>query len=342
MRLPLFRLPSFSSRFSSAALVAAVAALASAGTLFAQVKFTQTENAVHVEIDGQPYTDFIFRGGDAMKPYLYPLRSATGKLVTRHFPMEKVEGEPTDHPHQRGLWFAHEKVNGFDFWNNEATYKTANRGRILLDKVEEATGGDESGTLKVLLNWFDTQDKKLVEESRVMVFHKSPTLRILDFDITLKAVEKVTFGDAKDGAFGIRIAPVLQETSAGARSGDTMPQHTGTITNAEGLQHEKEVWGKPSDWADYSGEIDGEKVGIAILDHPSNTRRARWHVRGYGLFAANPFGLQVFTKDKSQDGSMTLDAGQTARFRYRVIIHPGDAKSADIAKLWTDYLGEVK
>ena len=47
-----------------------------------------------VEIDGKPFTDFVLRGGEAMKPYLHPLRSATGKIVTRHFPMETVKGSP--------------------------------------------------------------------------------------------------------------------------------------------------------------------------------------------------------------------------------------------------------
>src|SRR5213592_2398081 len=82
----------------------------------AQVKITSQADLVRIGIDGKPFTDFILRGGEAMKPYLYPLRSASGKILTRHFPMETVEGEPKDHPHQRGLWFAHERVNGFDFW----------------------------------------------------------------------------------------------------------------------------------------------------------------------------------------------------------------------------------
>jgi hypothetical protein len=337
-----FFLPGVSFGKTPLALLAALSFLLGAGRLAAQVTITEGADAVRVEIDGQPFTDFVFKGGDAMKPYLYPLRSATGKIVTRHFPMEVVEGEPTDHPHQRGLWFGHEKVNGVDFWNNEATYKTANRGRIVLEKVEEAKGGADAGTLKVRLGWLDPQGKKLLEESREMIFRKEPKLRIIDFDITLKPVEKVTFGDAKDGAFGIRLAAVLQETAAGGHGGDNGLPHTGKITNAEGLEHEKAVWGKTSDWADYSGEIDGEKVGVAILDHPANTRRARWHVRGYGLFAANPFGLSVFTKDKTQDGSLTVEAGQTARFRYRVIIHPGDAQSAGIARQWDDYVKDVK
>jgi len=88
---------------------------------------------------------------------------------------------------------------------------------------------------------------------------------------------------------------------------------------------------------DYSGKVDGETVGVAILDHPSNSKRARWHVRGYGLFAANPFGFGTFTGDKTQDGSVTLEPGQTLHFRYRLVLHDGDAQSANIAKLWEEF-----
>src|SRR6266478_5898736 len=107
----------------------------------AQVKVVSEADRFRVEIDGKPFTDFVLRGGEALKPYLYPLRSATGKIITRHIPTELAEGEPKDHPHQRGLWFAHERVNGSDFWNNEANYKSANRGRIIIANIEETEGG---------------------------------------------------------------------------------------------------------------------------------------------------------------------------------------------------------
>src|SRR4029077_6081230 len=112
----------------------------------AQVKVVSEADRVRVEVDGKPFTDFVLRGGEAMKPYLHPLRSASGKIVTRHFPMEMVEGEPKDHPHQRGLWFAHERVNGFDFWNNEANYKSTNRGRITVEKISEIKSGADAGS----------------------------------------------------------------------------------------------------------------------------------------------------------------------------------------------------
>jgi hypothetical protein len=101
---------------------------------------------------------------------------------------------------------------------------------------------------------------------------------------------------------------------------------------------EKQLWGKPSNWCDYSGEVNGEKVGIAILDHPDNPRHpVRWHARAYGLFAANPFGLSVFTGDKSQNGATVIEAGQSLRYRYRVIVHEGDVQSANIAGFWEKY-----
>ena len=292
----------------------------------AAVKITPGEGKVAVEIDGKPFTDFYISGADVTKPYLHPLRAASGTYVTRMWPMENVGNEPTDHKHQRGLWFAHAMVNDLDFWNNEASYTTPKRGKITLAKLGAIHNGDR-GSLAATFDWTDLKGIKLLAESRTMIFYSDPTLRTIDFDITLTAITKMTFHDEKDGVFGLRIHPNLQKE-----------KHSNKIVNAEGLETEKQAWGKPSNWVDYYGEVGGEKLGIAIFDHPQNPRHpVRWHVRGYGLFAANPFGLAAFTGDKSQDGAMTLEPGQSLRFRYRVVIHSGDVKSAGVAALWEKY-----
>jgi hypothetical protein len=84
---------------------------------------------------------------------------------------------------------------------------------------------------------------------------------------------------------------------------------------------------------DYFGQVDGQTVGVAIFDNPANPRHPTyWHSRAYGLFAANPFGARDFTGDKSQDGRMTVEPGKTVCFRYRVVIHPGDFRDANIAE----------
>lgn len=304
----------------------ALAALPASG----QVQITPGAQKIGVQIDGKPFTEFYVAGADVTKPYLHPLRAASGTYVTRMWPMENVAEEANDqkdHPHQRGVWFAHSSVNGLDFWNNEASYTTPNRGKIVLKPPVVVRSGLDDGAIAATFEWQDLKGTPILREDRIMTFYRDPALRTIDFDITLTAIQKATFGDAKDGTFGIRLRPVLQEDTG-----------TGHIVNADGLATEKDVWSKPSNWCDDSGDVHGEKLGIAILDHPANPRHpVRWHVRAYGLFAANPFGLAAFTGDKSQDGAMTIDPGRSLRFRYRVIVHPGDAKSADIAGMWTKF-----
>jgi len=300
----------------------------------AQVKLTQGPDRIEVQIDGQPFTT-LFMGSDVTKPYLHPLRSASGKVVTRYYPMENREGERRDHPHQRGLWFSHGDVNGYDFWANEVSQKGPNKGRIVLDKVISLRSGRRQGSLEVSFNWLDPAGKPILNERRTMVFHADPRLRVVDFDIVLTALEKVKFGDTKEGTFALRLAPSLEEPVRGAPE---TPRRTGKMVNAEGLEGERQVWGKRSAWVDYFGEVEGEKLGVAIFDHPSNPKHPTfWHSRSYGLFAANIFGEHDFMADKSRDGSLTLEPGGKLRFRYRVVIHPGDCQSAGIAEMYKKY-----
>jgi hypothetical protein len=305
----------------------------------AQVKISAQGGKVPVEINGKPFTTFYISGeafnATVTKPYLWPLRARSGTSITRSWPMEKVaeeESEKKDHQHQRGLWFAHDHVNKLDFWNNEWSYfadqHRKNLGRINLKKLDGVTSGRDSGSIAATFEWTDMEgNNPILTEKRVMTFYPDTNSRVFDVDITLVALQAVTFGDGKDGAFGIRLRPLLQEDKGNAH-----------IANADGMVGEKALWGKPSNWCDYSGVIGEEKVGVTILDHPENPRHpVRWHARAYGLFAANPWGLSVFTNDKTMDGAMQLETGKSIRYRYRVIIHPGDVRDADIAAQWARY-----
>jgi hypothetical protein len=175
----------------------------------------------------------------------------------------------------------------------------------------------------------------VLNEDRKMIFHSGGPDRVIDFDFTLTAKTNVTFGDAKDGVFGIRLASGLEEP--GPKS-IPEPKRTGLMINAQGCQKEAECWGKRSEWMDYSGTVEGQQLGIAIFDTPGNSGfPTYWHARGYGLFANNIFGRSDFTNKKEPDGSVTLKPGEQLHFRYRVVIHPGDAASAHIADLYKDY-----
>ncbi|MCU1235068.1 MAG: hypothetical protein JWP63_3035 [Candidatus Solibacter sp.] len=306
--------------------------------LCAQVKITaQGKEKISVEIDGKPFTDFYI-GPETVKPYLHPLRAADGTVVTRGFPMvSDVPGELHTDLHHRGLWFALGNVNGYDFWANEESEKGTGegKGRIVLERVEKLAPGKKSGMIQASFAWKNPAGQTLLIESRKMTFYSDARLRMIDFDITLSPQQDVTFGDTKDGMFSIRLAAPLEE----AQPKDIAePKRTGKLVNASNKSGEKNVWGKRSPWVDDSGQIDGKTVGVAILDHPGNPRTPTyWHARAYGLIGANIFGVHDFEADKTRDGSLTIRPGQPLRFRYRVVVHAGDANSAGIGDIFTDY-----
>lgn len=293
--------------------------------LLADVKLTRQSDRIEVSIDGKPFTTFYF-GPETNKPYLHPLRTAEGTLVSRSYPMETVEGETKDHPHHQGVWFTHGDVNGLDFWANAKL--SPKHGKVVLDRIVRAQNGGKSGVIEADFRWVDPNGKALLAESRKMTFYSDPANRTIDFDITLRALEQpVKFGDTKEGTFAVRISDKLTEKSRG-----------GTMLSSTGGKGMKEVWGKPSPWVDYSGTLDGKEVGIAIFDHPENPRHpTHWHARDYGLFAANIFGDHDFYSDKTRDGSLTLEPGKTLRFRYRVMVHPGVTDPAAIGDQYTKY-----
>lgn len=302
----------------------------------AQVKITKAADRISVEIGGKPYSAF-FIGPETQKPYLHPLRAASGTIVTRRYPMEMLEGETRDHPHHRGLWFSHGDVNGIDFWGNEPG-QSQKAGRIVLKKVTGVESGKKSGQIRATFEWIDLAGRPVLSEARTMTFYADPVVRTIDVDIELTAIEKARFGDTKEGTFAIRLAAGLEEPG---KDQPALPRRTGKMVNAEGAVGEKNVWGKRSAWVDHYGEVDGEKLGVAIFDHPLNPRHPTWwHSRAYGLFAANIFGLHDFEADKTKDGSLTLAPGEKLRFRYRVIVHPGDAASAGLAARYAEYAGK--
>jgi len=300
--------------------------------LGAQVRLIQGTDKISVEVDGKPFTEFFY-GSAAPKPYLHPLRTASGVIVTRHFPMAKVEGETTDHPHHRGLWFTHGDVNGIDFWANEPPGNRTNLGRVVISTILDV----KNGTITALFDWIGPSQNKMLTESRLMTFYSDPRLRTIDLDITLTAVEKVKFGDTKEGTFAIRVASGLEVPG---RNVPTSPPRTGKMVDSEGRESEANVWGKRAPWVDVYGEVEGQKVGIAIMDHPANPHYPTfWHCRAYGLCAANLFGARDFMNDKTQDASITLQPGEKMRLRYRVVIHPDDPKTAGIAALYKEFAG---
>src|SRR5688572_21729668 len=173
----------------------------------AQVTLTKGPEQIAVEIDGKPFTVFYIGDADLNRPYLHPLRSASGKIVNRSFPAGQLPGETTDHPHHAGLFYGHGDVNGYNYWAIENVPKPLDSpmGRIVLDRLVSVKSGRDSGSVDVVFKWLKPDGKPLLTETRKMIFRADPELRIIDFDFDLAAIDKVVFRDTKEGTFAMRM-----------------------------------------------------------------------------------------------------------------------------------------
>lgn len=323
-------------------LAAASAMILIGGTLLwgqEPVKLTRTGDRIAVEIGGTPFTTYSF-GPESPKPYLYPLRSAQGTIVTRGWPMIKdAPGDDHDHPHQRSMYFAHGDINGIDFWaekNLTKAEQTVNgiyypsrdlpKGRTVIRRIEEMHGGSRAGVVEATFDLVKPGGEAMGEEIQAYTFSGDKNGRIIDCAFTLRANHgPLKLADTKEGTFAIRVVREL----------DSPPGH---MVNSKGAVGEKGIWGKRANWVDYYGNVDGEEVGIAIFDNPHNLRHpTTWMARGYGLFAVNPFGLREFYHNPKLDGSYTIPAGGSLTLQYRVLIHHGDFRKAGVAEAWKRY-----
>jgi hypothetical protein len=289
------------------------------------VQITTDEHGATIKINGELFTHYLIDAGP--KPYCWPVIGPTGSEVTRDYPMKDVEGEKHDHPHQRSWWFTHGNVNGIDFWA-----ETDKSGHIVHREFLEIKGGSDAGVLSTRNDWIGPDGKKVCEDVRTLRVHNVEGARLVDFDITVKATEgPVKFGDTKEGMMGMRVATSMDVNSKmGGRIVNSRGQ-TGRVTDSGNVVND--AWGKPAEWVDYSGPVGGETLGITIMNHPTSFRfPTYWHVREYGLFAANPFGLHDFSGDNTRDGSHTIPRGESITFRYRIYIHKGDAEQAHVAE----------
>ena len=273
-----------------------------------ELTLKQTDSGYEIRIGDKMFAGYISNYEGV--PIVYPIVGPTGKNMTRDYPIKNgYEGIKADHPHHRSFWFSHGNVNSFDFWSVKE--------KIVHKRFVKTECDGKTALIVTENDWIGDNNQIVCRDVRTLRFAATENMRIIDFDITITAgLEKVVFGDTKEGTFGIRVPEVIAvETQKGGR-----------FVNADGKSGERDAWGKRSAWVDYNGILDGDKVGIAILNHPSSFRYPTyWHVRDYGLFAANPFGVHDFERlQDDKAGEYLLPKGESITFRYRILFHKGD------------------
>ena len=262
---------------------------------------------------------YLFAPGQS-RPFMKPANAPGGAPLT----IARPDGS---HPHHRFLWFCHGQVipegidlNGrkhVDFW-----MESPGSGRIVCTEVGAPKLDKHQGSVVTKNEWRTAEGVKILDEARTIHLIDLGDARLLVFAIDLHAsVAPVTFGDTKEGSFGVRVNEIIREGGGNGR-----------IVSAADKTGEKDTWGHKAAWCDYSGVIDGKAVGVAIFDHPQNAHPACWHVRAYGLMAANPFGRKgAFPGQKDNPNLVKLAKGEHLNLRYGVLLHTGDAKDGNVA-----------
>ena len=301
------------------------------------VKMIEQPDRVRIEVNGELFTEYCFKG--APHVYFHPLIGPGGARMTRDWPMANTEGEEHDHKHHRSLWFSHGAVNGVDFWSEDAK-----AGKIVHDKFLEVTSGPDSGVIRSTCKWIAPNKETVLTDERTFRVYARPTNeRLFDFEVTLQAGDReVVLGDTKEGSMAVRLNESMRGILPKAAGEKKARPGKGRIVLSTGVQSsgagDDKAWGKRAEWCDYSGPVDGKTIGIAIFDHPSNPKHPTWwHVREYGLFAANPFGVHDFERQPPGTGNVTIAPKQSLTFKYRFLIHEGDEKQAKVAERFQDY-----
>ena len=308
----------------------------------------QDPHGVSIEVDGSPFATYVV--DEVNKPYLFPVFGPTGAEMTRAYPMRDVPEEPRaqrDHPHHRGITFGHESLAGADSWHDRSTFpptasdpqaaertqrQLAGLGRIVHRSFPRLEAGGGRAVVEQLCDHVDRAGVTVAVERRRLTFRADAATRSIDVDQCFSPVPggpPVVFADRKDAGLFV-LVPVTMAVDA---------KQGGRIANSEG-QFDAEAWSKPARWCDYHGPVAGERLGIAMLNHPVSHRHpTRWHVRTYGLFAANPFAQRGYDPALAE-AATTIAPGETLRLHHRLLLHSGDHEAARVEDAWQAYARE--
>ena len=323
--------------------------LISAGCLSAadkgKVEFKNDDKGKKVEVfvDGKFFTAYIYPD-NMEKQSLYPIASASGKMITRGYPLNPRPFERTDHPHHVGLWFNFGDVNGLDFWNNSFAIKQQDKPKYGTIKfVKIASENPAKRTLVTNSEWVDFENKVLLNEESTFVFEGSDHFRSIERTTKLTAKQTVTFTENKEGILGLRVDRAFEEPStkpekfldANGNITDVPLMNNegvnGVYRNAEGVTGGN-VWSKRSPWVALRALKEGEVITIAIIDNKNNVNYPAWsHARGYGLFATNNFGGRAVDKN-SAEVKLVLQPGESIVLKHKIVIG-GDLSDSELNEL---------
>ena len=264
--------------------------------------------SVDVLYNGRLFTSCVYEGR-FIRPYMGPVMASNGIGFTRSD--EKHE----EHPHQRSVFVGIGDINGVDFWNENHEDIDTQHGRMELVDFREIHAGENAAVSANLL-WKTYEGLEMLDEIRSFRFseYKKNCIRV-DMTVLLKAsYMDIEVGATKEaGPLGIRVADFMRADNGGK------------FVNSEGGLNEDGCWGKNALWCNYSAAAeDGKVLGIAAFDRDTNRDYpTAWHIRNYGLMAAN----NLYFK-----GGYSLKKDESVRYDYTICFWEDSFDAEEFAK----------
>ena len=273
----------------------------------------------------------VKEGADSVLFYQRALRSQRGALPRNHYihPLYGLDGTvltedfPEDHPHHRGIFWAWHHV-----WVEDQPMGDSWTGEDFewdVQLVEQASLSD--GSLRLVAaalwkspEWTDGDDSHapfVSEETTITIYPKTAHYRVIDVDISLRAlVSHVTLGGSDDekgyGGFSVRMK--LPRDVRFSSTGGTVTPDTQAV--------------REGPWMNVSGSLaaDGSPAGIVVMDHPNNPAFPHpWILR-----AEHSMQNLVYPGRTP----VPVSQKQPTVLQYRLVVYKGLMSTEDIASLY--------
>jgi hypothetical protein len=281
-----------------------------------EVKIKETENALEVSLAGKPFFRYQFNTKDPelRRPIFHPVHGPSGKPLTQ---LGEVPGKKVAHFHHTALWIAHQNWTAKGHGNLDNWQMNKNCTKIEHVKFDKIESGPLAARFIEQLSWLDAKGEKvlLAETRTVTVPKRDAASRIIDIDLTLKAQDlPVTLNKTPYHLLACRVLDAM------------LPKNGGAMVNSDGKKNPPD--GAPAHWIDISGKLEDEEQGVALFNHPKNDRQPVPCLQ----FSGQTIGLSPTHKEP-----LTIEAGKEARFRFRVLVHAGDADKGKVAAEYEAY-----
>ncbi|MEV6343203.1 PmoA family protein [Actinoplanes sp. NPDC051851] len=276
------------------------------------------DRSVTVTAGDIPLFTYVYRPDtvqlESPKPYLHPIRTLAGDLVSLF--------RPHDHVWHKGIALSLPHVGEHNFWGGN-TYtdgryvQLANNGAAVHRELIALTGERMAHTL----DWTSQAGAPIITEERELTWSLADeTTWALTFSTALTNVS----GDTID--FGSPTTKGRENAGYGGLFWRGPRDFTNGLIHSPDKTGGDELRGSRAEWFAFTGKHDGSDrtSTVLMLDDTTNPQHPpQWFARTEEFACLNP--APFFSEE------VALPHGDTLSFRYAVVVAAGDPPASELA-----------